>query len=378
MNESPRACPQIECIPCSFYGNVPLVYFFPEAALSTLRTYKGYQYPNGQAPWVFGGCTTSTKPYEMALPSPGYAKKPQTTLDGPCYVDMVDRMWRRTGSEALLREFYDSVKRNTIFTMNLRPGSGIAGIVSMPADDAGQDWFESCDLFGIVPHIGGAHLAQLRMARRMAAAMGDRAFVKQCDEWIAGGSAVMEEQAWAGTHYLLFNEPETGKRSDVVMGYQLDGEWMARFHGLEGVFRGDRVKTTLDTLKRTSVAMSSFGAVTFCKPEGALTKDDWNPGYWGPHGVHPPGTFMLAMTYLYNGEREFGLDLVRRTVREILKRGWYWDWPVVIDGVSVRIGSDYYQDLMLWSLPAALKGEDLTGPCKEGGLVDRVVAMRKG
>ena len=57
MNESPRECPQIECIPCSFYGNIPLVYFFPELALSTLRGYKAYQYPDGAAPWIFGGCT---------------------------------------------------------------------------------------------------------------------------------------------------------------------------------------------------------------------------------------------------------------------------------------------------------------------------------
>ena len=32
MNESPRECPQMECIPCSFYGNIPVVYFFPELA----------------------------------------------------------------------------------------------------------------------------------------------------------------------------------------------------------------------------------------------------------------------------------------------------------------------------------------------------------
>jgi len=57
MNECPRGCPQIECIPCSFYGNIPLVYFFPELALSTLRAYKAYQYPDGAAPWIFGGVT---------------------------------------------------------------------------------------------------------------------------------------------------------------------------------------------------------------------------------------------------------------------------------------------------------------------------------
>jgi len=374
MNESPRWCPQIECIPCSFYGNLPIVYFFPELALSTLRAYKAYQYPSGAAPWVFGGATTGTKPYEMALPSPGYSHKPQTTLDGPCYVDMVDRMWLRTGDSAILREFYESVKKNTIYTMNLRPGSGPAGVVSMPSGNNAQDWYESCDLFGIVPHIGGAHLAQLRMARRMAELMGDEEFVRQCDEWLEGGSSVMEEHAWAGTHYMLFNEPETGKRSNVIMAYQLDGEWMARFHGLEGVFREDRVDITLETIRRTSIAMSDFGAVTFCKPEGALGEGDWNPGYWGAHGVHPPGTFMLAMIYMYRGQRELGLDLARRTVHEIIKRGWYWDWPVVIEGATgPRIGSDYYQNLMLWSLPAAMKGQDLAGPCESSGLVDRVL-----
>ena len=375
MNEAPRTCPQIECIPCSFYGNLPLVYFFPETALSTLRAYKAYQYPSGAAPWVFGGVTTGTKPYEMALPSPGYSHKPQTTLDGPCYVDMVDRMWRATGDDDLLAEFYDSVKRNAIFTMNLRPGSGDAGVVSMPEDNAAQDWFESCDLFGIVPHIGGAHLAQLRMARRMAEEMGDADFVAQCDAWIEGGSAVMEEQAWADTHYMLFHEVETGKRSDVVMGYQLDGEWMALFHGLPGVFRQDRVDTTLDTLMKTCGAVTDAGLATFAAPEGVeIDPEVWDPGYWGTRGVHPPGTMMAAMVYLYRGRRDEGLELVRRSVETIMRRDWYWDWPVCIEGTEPRIGADYYQNLMLWSVPAALAGQDLAGPTRDGGLVARMIA----
>jgi len=375
LNESPRWCPQIECIPCSFYGNLPLVYFFPELALSTLRGYKAYQYPNGQAPWVFGGVTTGTKPYEMALPSPGYAHKPQTTLDGACYAEMVDKLWRRAGDDAIVHEFYESLKRNTIFTMNLRPGSGAAGVVSLPTDNQAQDWIEACELFGIVPHIGGVHLAQLRLVRRMAETMGDTDFVRQCDEWLTQGSQVLEEHAWAGTHYVLYNELETGKRSDIIMGCQLDGEWIALFHGLPGVFRSDRVATTLEALKATNVALSDAGAVSFCKPGAeALDKGDWDPGYWGPRGVHPPTVFMLAMTYMYRGQREFGLDLARRPVAELIRRGWYWDWPVVIDAApGPRVGCDYYQNLMLWSLPAALGGGDLTGPCAPGNLVDRML-----
>ncbi len=99
MNECPRGCPQMECIPCSFYGNIPLVYFFPELAMSTLRAYKAYQFPEGNVPFVFGGCTVAepTPPCELASPSKGYLNRPQTALDGPCYVDMVERMWMRTG-----------------------------------------------------------------------------------------------------------------------------------------------------------------------------------------------------------------------------------------------------------------------------------------
>ena len=380
MNESPRICPQMECIPCSFYGNLPLVYLFPELALSTLRAYKAYQFPDGAVPWTFCVETVGTSPYDMVTPSRGYAKKSQTTLNGACYAEMVDKMWLRTGDDAIVREFYESVKKNTIFTMNMRPGSGAAGVVSMPAGNDAYDWFEFCDLSGIVPHIGGVHLVQLRLARRMAEAMGDQEFARQCEEWLDEGGAVMEEHAWAGGHYMLFNELESGKQSDVVMAHQLDGEWMALFHGLEGVFRADRVATTLDTLKRTSLAMSDFGAVVFCKPEAkALEDDDWSPGYWGAHGVHPPGTFMLGMLYMYRGQREFGLDLIRRTVREVIQRGLYWDWPVVIDGALWNpLGADYYQNMILWSVIAALEGKDLTGPCEGGGLIDRILRAGKG
>jgi uncharacterized protein (DUF608 family) len=377
MNESPRWCPQIECIPCSFYGNLPLVYFFPALALSTLRAYKAYQYPTGAAPWVFGRVTVGTRPYELAMPSPGYAVKPQTTLDGPCYVEMVDKLWRRSRDDGILTEFYPSIKRNTLFTMNLRPGSGAAGIVSMPADNNAYDWYDLCDLYGIVPHIGGVHLAQLRLAERMARAVQDDEFARQCQEWIEQGSAVLEAQGWAGHAYVLFNEPETGKRSEVILAHQLDGEWMARLHGVPGVFQAGRVETVLETLKRTSLTQATSGAAVFCPPEGGV-ETGWDPGYWTMRGVHPPGTMMLGMLYMYRGQLDFGLELARRVVAEVVRRGWTWDWPVVLDGNEPRIGFDYYQNLVLWSLPAAILGQDLQGPCAPGGLVERIIQAGAG
>jgi uncharacterized protein (DUF608 family) len=373
MNECPRGCPQIECIPCSFYGNFPLVYFFPRLALSTLRAYKSYQFPDGQVPWVFGGCTAveKTLPCEMASPSRGYGNKPQTTLDGPCYVDMVDRAWMCMGDPAILKEFYPSVKRSTEFTMGLRPEAGAAGIVSLPSGNNGQDWIESVTLYGIVPHIGGVHLANLRMAQRMAEAAGDPAFARQCREWLRLGGAALEEHAWAGDCYLLYNEPETGKKSDVIASFQLDGEWMARLHGLPGVFRADRVAKTLSTLKS---AVSDRGALVFSRV------GDFDPGYWTACGIHTPSSLMLAMTYLQAGDAEFGTDLARRTMRTIvIENGCSWDSPIVVRGdTGERIyGNDYYQNLVLWALPAALAGNDLAGPCRPGGLVDRMISAAR-
>ena len=132
LNECPRGCPQIECLPCSFYGNIPLVYFFPEAALSTLRGYKAYQFADGRPPWIFGGITATEEAnrpgYDLSAPDMGY----QTVLNGACYVIMVDRYWQVSGDDAVLAEFWDSLKRCNDFSMNLRPAYGLAQVMAMP------------------------------------------------------------------------------------------------------------------------------------------------------------------------------------------------------------------------------------------------------
>ena len=43
------------------------------------------------------------------------------------------------------------------------------------------------------------------------------------------------------------------------------------------------------------------------------------------------------------------------------------------DTTMRAFGADYYQDMMLWAMPAAIAGTDLGDPCKPGGLVDRII-----
>ncbi len=372
LNECPRGCPQVECLPCSFYGNLPIVYFFPQLALSTLRGYKAYQFDDGRPSWVFGGVTTGTGYYEMALPDKGY----QTALNGSCVVEMVDKLWLRTGDDELLHEFYDLCKRATLFTMNLRPEYGDKQVISMPTGNEGTEWFEAPEpgWAGMATHVGGIRLAHLSIMERMADRMHDEAFAAQCRQWFAAGAKALEEHLWAGESYLNFYEPETGRKSDLVFGYQLDGQWIAKFHGVEGAFPEERVRIVLATIKRCNVALSKSGAVNYAHLNGSPAP----VGGYGTYSYFPPELLMLAMTYMYQGEKDLGLELARRCWENIVCiQRLAWDQPNFlrgdVDSGERVFGNDYYQNMMLWSLPAALAGQDLTAPCAPGGLVQRII-----
>jgi uncharacterized protein (DUF608 family) len=381
MNESPRESPQMECLPCSFYGNIPLVYFFPELALSTLRGYKAYQYPDGAAPWIFGGWTgvPPTEGTEMAAPDRGY----QTTSNGICYIDMVDKYWLRTGRDEILREFYSSVKQNTIFTMNLNPGPD--GVISMPKGNIdpatgkhATEWVENEGWYGMTSHVGGLHLAQLKMAERMAERVGDKEFAAQCRKWFQQGSESMENKMWAGQYYLACFEPATGKRSDVIFSGQLDGDWIDLFHGLPPVFRPERAKPTLATVRGKNSRLSPYGTVFFADSDGTPTWKQAERSGW--FGYFVAEQLMLAMTYMYAGEMDFGLEEAHRCMYNLMHKGYTWNQPCVIEAATgERLGGyDYYQNMMLWSMLAAVERKDLCGPCAPGGLVDRVIRAGKG
>lgn len=377
MNECPRGCPQMECTPCSFYGSLPLVYFFPECALSTLRAYKGYQHPNGATSWNFG--------YLVDVANQEHTR--MQTLNGLSYAAMVDRYRMCWGNASFTSEFYDSLKRNMEYVLELSRGDGRnpgEAVVSMPSNNASgisedalsDHWFESPEpgWFGMAPHVGGLHLAQLHILARMAEEIDDKAYADRCREISEMGKETMESHTWVGDNYLTCLDQKTGKVCDYVFGYQLDGQWVADAHGVPAVFDRERIGITLDTIRRCNFVLSRTGATNYANRDA--TQIDVQ-GY-GPYAYFPPELLMLAMTYIYSGQREFGLELARRCWENLFcTQGYTWDMPNIISGGEKddgtrNFGADYYQNLMLWALPAALDGTDLAGPCQAGGLVDRI------
>ena len=92
--------------------------------------------------------------------------------------------------------------------------------------------------------------------------------------------------------------------------------------------------------------------------------------------MFPAEVLVLSMTYIYSGQKEFGIELARRHWETLVCRhGHGWDMPNLVRGdTGERIyGTDYYQSMMLWALPAALAGQDIAASRSQTSLVSRVI-----
>ena len=132
---------------------------------------------------------------------------------------------------------------------------------------------------------------------------------------------------WADGYSLNYWEPETGMRSDDVMGYQLDGQWAARFHGLPDVIRSDRAARTLATIERCNIVLTpEVGAANFARPDGSPVPAEAKVAEYGRYAMFTAEVVVLGMTYLYAGRRELGIDLVRRQwANLVLRQRHPWD-----------------------------------------------------
>jgi uncharacterized protein (DUF608 family) len=377
--ESPRSCPQMECLPVSFFGTIPVAYFFPQLALSTLRAEKAYQFESGAPAMIMGGVGSWSGGPELASPGMGY----EVTLSSTSYVTLVDRYRMLHGDHAFTSEFFPSVKKAIEFMVDLNRGPD--GIVSMPDRLVSvwpgvpyeTEWLEWGRWIGIVPHVGGLHLATLLMGERMAKEAGDDAFAAQCRKWFESGITTLENKTWQGKYYLRYLDGRTGEKSTDIMACQLDGQLLAKMHGLRDVFHPDRISTTLDTINRSCVAATKLGTVLYATVAGTAAKGGTEimPSYPASE------TFMqaivpLGLLYMYAGQVDLGLEIMRRAFyNNVCKQGLSWYGENSFDAITGKhiSGSEYAIRMFLWGAVAAIKREDVAGPGRTGGLVKRIL-----
>ena len=339
---------------------MPIVYFFPKLARTTLQGYKQYSREDGAPPFRFGIQSNLSE-------LDGYHWwDAQVMLNGVCYVDMVYRLWQRTGDDNLLREFYNSVKKSTTLTATM--GEPPYPVVGFPPGDNQTEWWEGWPWTGIATHAAGLHLSNLILSEKMAVAMEDDDFAQRCRAWRRQGSENLENSNWHDGAYLLLSKPQTGQIEYKIMSNQLDGEWANAYLGLdEGVFKPERVTEALKTIKQTCFN-EMVGAVSFSARDGTQELTTY--------GIFPAETLILGMTYMYQGDMESGMKVCFDCMNNlVLRQGKCWDMPNMVnaDTGEVRFGTDYYQMMMLWAVPAAIDGKGIREFCAPDGFVDRIL-----
>ena len=170
---------------------------------------------------------------------------------------------------------------------------------------------------------------------RMAHDVGDTAFAKQCADWTKAAQDEMEKTLWDRRgYYLNCCDPVKGEKNEMVFGYQLDGQWVTDHHGLPCAVPEARAKTVLETIRKSNMAVTRYGAVNYAMPDGSPIRQA-QAGSWdyGAYSYFPPELLMLAMTYMYAGEVDFGLELARKSWHNLVcLQGYTWDMPNIMRG----------------------------------------------
>jgi non-lysosomal glucosylceramidase len=371
-SESFTGCPIVETMVCRFHGHLPLLLFFPELELSTLRAFKHFQLSTGEIPFCFGHSTSVDRPHY-------YIQHPLNSCE---YVQLVYRFFRRTGDSDFLRDFYPSVIKAISFAKSLDYDAD--GLVNEhPHAPEGELWpanqfYDIWPWHGTSAYVAGVWLATLCCARAMAYVIGDKSFAHDCEVWLQQGLHSFESKLWNGRYYRVYNEPETGRTNEASLFNQLMAEWCCRIVGLEGCLPKERVLHVINSLEKLNLSATGWLPVNAATPEGRpeVSRTDGDPN------DHASQCFVgeslcAAMTMMYHGHSTTGLRVAERIVESLFVRHltpWNQHCLLAADDGRPVWGSDYYSNMVIWAVPLALAGEDLTSVTRPGGLLARIVA----
>lgn len=356
--ESPRTVPHV-AMPSDWYGGLPLAMFFPDLAASLLRSYAHFQLPNGEIPMGVG--------WEMDLGSPIYHFL--HTQNSAVYADLVDRLWLCHRDDRVLSEFYPVVKKGIEYLATL--DRDCDGLLDLDPEPCGNQFYGAWAWHGASPYVAGFWMAALAIAERMARAVNDPAFAHTCRIYCDMASQTLESKLWNGESYLLFNDPNTGRRCDTILSNQLAGQWIAQLHGLPPVFPDGHAQTVLETVARLAIPPTAVGMLNAVTPEGTIDPDNEQS-----REIFPGENLVVAMTMMYAGDRLLGMEVAHRVVENmILRQRAAWDLPNRVDPADGKVtyGTDFYQQMILWGLPMALEGQTLQEFTAPGGLADRIL-----
>ncbi len=378
LEEAPRSCPHVSTLSNTGMAGPLLSFFFPECAASLLRAYRSTQKENGDVAQLMG---------RWADPANPMAYDYQEVVSGLCYAMPAYWHWKVTTDDAFMREFYPSVKKALEYSFTQRPELGPSQIIAMPPvrprtwNDS--EWFEDRSMRGYVTHPGGLRLAAAEMLKEWALAMDDSEEAHRLDVLLAAGKEAMQKYLWKGDHYLIYNDTQAGQQLDAFFTPQLNGQYFAHSSGVPGVFPKENVDKILTMLRDKVCKLSKIGMPPiYSSPDGTLWTADKTGYLTGEYVYTNHQVIWNAITFIYEGQREFGLELLRKNLEiSYCKWGYLWDGTNCCsaggDTGEVNYGWDYWFNWSIWNAAGALLSQDVSALAKPGGFVYKVIEAGK-
>ena len=152
-------------------------------------------------------------------------------------------------------------------------------------------------------------------------------YAKKMDATIRAGKEAMEKYLWRGDHYLVYNDPKTGKKFDAFYTPQLDGQYFAYVSGAPRVLPKDHVEKILATLREKVCKISKLGIPpNYSNPDGTPWIGSSNPYMAGKYVYANHQVFWLSTLSIYEGHQEFGLGpAAQAALHLLLPLGIHWD-----------------------------------------------------
>jgi hypothetical protein len=120
----------------------------------------------------------------------------------------------------------------------------------------------------------------------------------------------------------------------------------------------------------------------YANPDGTMWNKDKTGYLTGTYLYTNHQVIWNALTFIYEGHKDFGLDLLHKNLEtSYLTWGYIWDGTNCCsaggDTGEVNYGWDYWFNWSLWNAPAALLNKDITALSQPGGLVHKLLEAAK-
>jgi uncharacterized protein (DUF608 family) len=369
-SESHTGCPIVETMVCRMHGHFALLFFFPELEETTLNGFRHFQISSGEIPFAFGLPTSMRDPRYSC----------QHPLNSGQYAQMVYQLYLRTGKRSVLSKFYESAKAGIRFQYSLDDDD--CGLVhEQPHALPGEPWpanqfYDIWPWQGTSSYVAGTWLATLSAGAALAAAAGDSSFATECTNRLRKAQEAFEQNLWNGSYYRLWSDKQAGKVSEVCLANQLMAVWCSQVIGSPDVLPTAHVHSALDTIERMNMTATSYGLTNGVTPDGRPF--DTRLGSHNDFGknIFVGENLCAAMTFMYCGRRETGLEIARRLYDSVaIKNRSPWNQRCLINGETglPQWGEDYYSNLVIWAVPMALARASV-GQFGQGDLVRKMIS----